>query len=319
MKVSIALAAYNGQCHFADQLDSICTQIRPPHELVLVDDASTDETRAIAEGFARTAPFPVRIRTHDSNRGSTVSFAEAIAPCTGDIIVLSDQDDLWHPRKLEVLANALKDRPDAAFAFSDAEIVDANLSPMGYKLWDAIRFGKAERWGFRSGGAFECLLRRHRVTGATMAFRAELRDRILPIPEGWVHDAWIALILTATLPCVLIEDPLILYRQHDHQQHGGRKRGFLAQYNAAKYMTATACRTVAERYQEALNRLETFDDVPFERLNRLREKIEHHRRRAALRESGTWRLPRVLHDAVRGRYSRFDQGWKTIAQDLMLG
>lgn len=318
MKLSLAVAAFNGAPHLGEQLQSIRAQTRPPHEVVLIDDASTDGTRAVAEGFARTAPFPVRILTNETNRGSTSAFARAIASCTGDVIVLADQDDVWRPHKLETLANALERQPEAAFAFSNAELVDETLQPLGHRLWEAIRFREPEQRRFRSGGGFECLLRRHRVTGATMAFRAALRDRILPIPEGWVHDAWIALILSATFPSVPVAEPLIAYRQHPKQQHGARTRSWLGEVQAARSLTAAACDSVADRFEEALRRLEQFDDVPLVRLARLREKIEHHRRRARLREAGRWRLPRVLRDALRGRYTRFDQGWKTIAQDLLL-
>lgn len=318
MKLSVALAAFQGELHLADQLRSICEQSRTPHEIILVDDASSDGTFSIAERFARIAPFPVRILQNVTNRGSTAAFARAIAACSGDVIVLADQDDIWRPHKLDSLAAVLSKEPEAAFAFSDAEVVNAELQPIGHRLWGAIRFREAEQRRFQRGEAFECLLRRHRVTGATMAFRTAFRERILPIPEGWVHDAWIALILSATARCVPIAEPLIEYRQHGRQQHGGRKRGWIGEYRAARSLTAAACRAVADRFDEALSRLQEFDDVPFARLNRLREKIEHHRRRASLREEGRWRWPGVIRDAARGRYSRFDQGWKTIAQDLFL-
>ncbi|MFO0803415.1 MAG: glycosyltransferase family 2 protein [Gemmataceae bacterium] len=318
MKLSVAVATFNGEPHLAEQLHSIRAQTRLPYEVILVDDASTDGTRLVAEGFARTSPIPVRIIRNETNSGSTSAFGRAIAACTGEVVVLADQDDVWRPYKLEMLATALADQPEAAFAFSDAELVDEKLQPLGHRLWEAIRFREPEQRRFRCGGGFECLLRRHRVTGATMAFRAAFRDRILPIPEGWVHDAWIALILSATSPCAFVAEPLIEYRQHSNQQQGARMRSLLGEFQAARSLTAAECESVSDRFEEALRRLEQFDDVPLVRLARLREKIEHHRRRARLRESGRWRLPGVLLDVLRGRYSRFDQGWKTIAQDLLL-
>jgi len=318
MKLSVALATFNGDRYISEQLGSIRAQTRPPNELVVVDDASTEGTLAIVERFAKTAPFPVRILRNDSNRGSTPTFARAISACSGGIIVLADQDDAWRENKLQTLADALEREPGAAFAFSDAEVVDANLKPSGHRLWDAIRFDESEQRRFNSGGGFECLLRRHRVTGATMAFRSSFRDRILPIPHGWVHDAWIAVILSATAGCVAIDEPLIGYRQHANQQHGGLKRALHTDYLRANSLTAAACEAVADRFEEALVRLQKYDDVPFQRLNLLRDKIEHHRRRAELRRSG-WRWPRVLRQALCGGYARFDQGWKTIAQDVFLG
>jgi len=313
------MATYNGERHLAAQLESLRDQTRLPVELVIVDDASTDGTLGVAERFARNAPFPVRILSRPYNRGSTAAFAEAIASCAGDVIALVDQDDVWSPCKLESMIGELDRRPDAAFAFSDAEVVDECLRPLGYRLWDAIRFGPSERRRFLEGFAFEALLRRHRVTGATMAFRAKLRDRILPIPEGWVHDAWIALILSATSPCVPIGAPLMRYRQHANQQHGGRRRGWLAEFHAARGLTRDECEAVATRFECAWERLTRLGGVSESRLNRLRQKIEHHRERAAMRAPGTWRWPRVCREALNGRYSRFGLGWKAAAQDWLLG
>jgi len=318
MKLSIALCTYNGNRYLYDQLASIRSQTRQPDEFILRDDASTDGTLELAHGFAREMSYPVRIQKNAVTTGSTRNFAEAIAECDGDVIVLADQDDAWLPHKLARLEEAFQRKPEAAFAFSDAEIVDDQLEPLGYRLWDALQFQLAERRRFLSGGAFESLLRRYRVTGATMAFRAKFRDLVLPIPDRWVHDAWIGLILAAVAPCALIEEPLVRYRQHSAQQHGGRRRRLFDQFRAACGLTETACETVAKRYEEALERLSGIPGVSAERLSLLRDKIDHHRCRAAMREAGAWRLPRVVREAVHGRYARFGQGWKSIAQDLML-
>ena len=63
--------------------------------------------------------------------------------------------------------------------------------------------------------------------GATMAFRIAYRDLILPIPPAWVHDAWIALLISAVAHCALVPQPLIQYRQHSGQQLGKQRRGIL--------------------------------------------------------------------------------------------
>jgi hypothetical protein len=254
-----------------------------------------------------------------TNLGSTENFAQAIYLCTGDAIALADQDDVWLPHKLATLEAALNANPAAGFAFSDAEVVDEQLAPAGYTLWGAIHFGQREQARFRDGEVFEGLLRRYRVTGATMAFRASHRDLVVPIPPGWVHDAWIALLVSAVAPCDLINEPLIRYRQHADQQHGGAKRGLYAQYLAARRLTRETCEAVAVRYVEALERLKGVPGVPADRLQLLAEKVEHHRRRAAMRAPGAWRLPRVLREVWSGNYGRFSLGWKAAAQDLFLG
>src|SRR5580698_1985958 len=100
MKLSVALCTYNGERFLPEQLASIREQSRLPDELVICDDASADQSVAIATRFAERAPFPVRIEANSRNLGSTPNFARAIELCNGDAIVLSDQDDVWLPDKL---------------------------------------------------------------------------------------------------------------------------------------------------------------------------------------------------------------------------
>jgi hypothetical protein len=259
----------------------------------------------------------VRIEVNERNLGTTRNFERAIGLCTGDIIALADQDDAWLPNKLEALETALKTE-GVGFAFSDAAMVDERLKPLGYSLWDALRFRPRERERFRRGQAFEALLRRHRVTGAALAFHAEFRKRILPMPAEWFHDAWIALIISATARCALIEEPLFHYRQHDRQQMGGRKRGLGEQYRAARTMTRQTCEAVATRFTEALERLREVPDMDATRLALLERKIAHHQKRAAMRNPGAWRWPIVFGELWRGNYRRFSLGWHAVAQDLLL-
>ena len=318
MKISIALCTHNGSQFLARQLESIRTQTRVADEIVLCDDASADGTLAIAERFGRECPIDFRVAKNPRRMGSTSNFEQAVAACMGDVIVLADQDDIWRPEKLAAIEDAFLNHPAAGFCFSDAAVVDRDLAPLGYTLWDALKFGPQEQKSFRDGRAFGALLRRHRATGATMAFRSKYRELVLPIPTGWVHDAWIALLISAVAPCELIESPLIQYRQHESQQHGGRSRSLVGEFRAARHLTRERCNAVAERYSEAFERLRNWSGVTQEKLELLRLKIEHHRRRGEMRAAGTWRFPHVISEAVRGNYRRYGQGWKTIAQDLLL-
>ena len=103
LSLSIALASYNGERYIAEQLDSIARQTRLPDELIISDDASGDATPAIALDFARQAPFPVKVLQNSERAGSTRNFEIAIRACTGDIIFLCDQDDVWYPNKISLV------------------------------------------------------------------------------------------------------------------------------------------------------------------------------------------------------------------------
>ena len=133
--ISIALCTYNGEKFLQAQLDSIEQQTLLPDELVVCDDCSSDGTIDILEKFRKRASFPVHIHPNKINLGSTQNFEKTIRLCTGDIIALSDQDDVWRPNKLERLKDALQANPDAGYVFSDAELVDEHLLPLGCRLW----------------------------------------------------------------------------------------------------------------------------------------------------------------------------------------
>ncbi|HTU19602.1 MAG TPA: glycosyltransferase family 2 protein [Gemmataceae bacterium] len=317
MLLSVAMCTYNGEAYLEAQLASISAQSRRPDELIVCDDSSSDATLAIARQFAEKAPFPVHIEVNPVNLGSTRNFDKAIRLCRGEIIALADQDDVWLPEKLAMLERTFDNEPDCGLAFTDAEMVDPQLRPLGYRLWDAIHLYLRERQLFRAGHAFALLLRRYRVTGATMAFRSRHKDLILPIPPQWIHDAWIALLIAAVDLCVPVEQPLIRYRQHATQQLGERKRGLYQQYLVAKRMSQTTYQAVAHRYTQACERLR-LAKAPEDRLSALAAKITHFQRRTEMHAPGIWRLPLILRELWSGRYSRYSLGWKSLAQDLFL-
>src|SRR5918997_119590 len=202
-RFSVAMCTYNGARFVAEQLASVAAQTRPPDELVVCDDGSADETRELVGEFAARAPFPVRLSVNERNLGSTRNFGRAISLSAGDLIALSDQDDVWHPEKLEKLEARFDARPSVGLVFTDAELVD-------------------ERLRVRRGRALDVLLPGWSVTGATMAFRADFRDLVLDIPEdlALIHDGWIALMVAAVSEIDYIAEPLIQYRQHPRQQVG---------------------------------------------------------------------------------------------------
>jgi len=218
--VSVAMCTFNGARFLLDQLDSIATQSRPPDEVVVCDDGSTDGTPALVEEFASTAPFPVRFHPNRAQLGVSANFSRAISLCRGSVIALSDQDDVWVPRKLETMVAVLEDRPEVGAVFSDADLVDEALRPLGRTLFDLTGFTPARRRRFRDGRALQVLLSRPVVCGATMAIRASYRDLLLPIPSTGLHDLWLSTLLGAVSTVVALDDPLIRYRQHDSNQIG---------------------------------------------------------------------------------------------------
>ncbi|MEO7178512.1 MAG: glycosyltransferase family 2 protein, partial [Allosphingosinicella sp.] len=199
--ISVALATYNGRAYLGEQLASLAAQTRLPDELVVCDDNSTDGSVGLLEDFARTAPFRVRIYRNERNLGVLRNFEKALSLCEGDIVFLSDQDDVWLPEKIGEIVGIFEKTPGALAVINDKLIADENLVPTGATMLGNIRgFGSPD-------GNF--------VAGCCSAFRREWLGIALPIPRGAIaHDTWL-LGLAHRLGVVSIsEKPLQYYRRH---------------------------------------------------------------------------------------------------------
>jgi len=203
--VSVALAAYNGERFLPQQLDSILQQTYRPLEIVASDDCSADATWTILCDYARRYPRLVRCARNASNLGCTGNFAKAMSLCTGAFVALSDQDDLWHPGKIERLVAAIG---DADLVHSDARIVDENgeLVHSSLRRYSAL---PVTRRGF--GDVLACNI----VTGCTAMVRRSLVRRAQPFPGSIPHDMWLALAAADGKGIRYVKDPLLDYRQHD--------------------------------------------------------------------------------------------------------
>lgn len=310
-RFSVALATCNGAAYLPALLDSLAAQRLMPFELVASDDASADATVALLEAFAAHAPFPVRLLRNPRRLGVVGNFARAMAACGGECIALADQDDVWRADKLERLVAALAP-PGVLAVFSDAEVVDANLAPLGYTMWRRVRFTPREQARVNRGDGFAVLLKHRVVTGAALAFKVSLRDTALPVPAGWPHDAWLALMAAAQGGLAAVPAPLIAYRQHGGNVVGGRRkhlaqeaRDALALDRAAWYREEVALwRALAVRLG---------DKAPAD----LAEKLAHLEARAGLPASRWRRLPGVLRELAAGRYARYARNWGSVALDLL--
>ncbi len=220
-KLSVALCTYNGAKYLPEQLESIAAQTRLPDELIVGDDCSSDDTVSIIQRFAQRAPFPVHLTVNESNLGSSKNFELAINRCASDIIALSDQDDVWMPEKLAKSADAFERHSGLGLVFSNAELVDEQLRPLGKNLWD-FTFPEQDRELIKRGKTLEVLVKYNVVTGATMAFRSHFRRLFIPIPNGATlfHDRWIALLIATQAEVRYLDETLIKYRQHHQQQVG---------------------------------------------------------------------------------------------------
>jgi glycosyltransferase involved in cell wall biosynthesis len=317
MSVSVAMATCEGARFIDAQLESIASQSRPPDELVVCDDASHDDTADRVERFATRAPFEVRVLRNPARLGITGNFERALSACSGDLVFLADQDDVWMPEKVATLAGILEEKPGTGAVFCDGEVVDAELAPLGSTLWQALGFDASEQQDVAAGRAVPVFLRHVVAAGTTLAFRAQVRERALPFPPlRSCHDAFVAFLAAATSKVEIVPEPLIRYRVHGENQIGIRKLGFFDQLAKAREQLATdAFGYAVEFFGTARERL---TDASPETLAAIDEKIEHARRRAAMSPRLLSRLSDVAGEVRAGRYRRYSYGWKSVAQDLFL-
>lgn len=334
------MCTYNGARFLREQLHSIAGQTRTPDELVVCDDQSADMTREIVTSFAASAPFPVRLHVNEQNLGSTKNFAQAIRFCEGDIIALADQDDVWHPEKLRRIEACFLSESGVGLVFTDAEIVDEHLQPLGYRLWESVGFDEAHRRLMRTGRELDVLLPGWTVTGATMAFRSSFKNLVLEIPTGLalIHDGWIALLIASVAGVSFIEEPLIKYRQHACQQIGAKEM-------KTDQTAAAGTTTIAELHRwgpqfggvkEAMRRTNSYDEIIAigtearqrlaerrdvykidEALSRLDARLEHLRARARLPVGKVSRLRCVIGELLSRRYHLYSNGFRSAVKDLL--
>ena len=314
--ISVAMCTYNGARYISEQLQSISQQTTPPDEVLICDDASADSTPELLAHFAANSPVPLRLIRNPVPLGCTRNFSQAIGLCRGDIIALADQDDVWKPNKLAVIAEAFSGNPGAQYVFSDADMVNEKGEHLGFSLWHTVSL-EARR--FSPARQLELLLKRNLVTGAAMGFRSSLRAVALPIPDAWPHDYWIALLGSTLGHGVPIPEHLFLYRRHFGQKLGCGRDTFLAKVRTslaaeADYYAKAA--RIAELRQRA-EACAAMASCPPARLLLLKEKQLHLSRRALIRSArGRARIAQLVSEASSGRYQRFSFSWSSVIRDL---
>jgi len=319
-KFSVALCTYNGAQFLPEQFSSYLSQKRQPDEIVICDDGSTDETLNLSRAFAERAPFLVRVEVNISNRGVTNNFEKAISLCNGDLIALSDQDDIWQPEKLQVLEEVFLNKPGVGAVFTDGDVIDELSRPLGYRLWQGFDFGKKAQERVLQGRAFEVLLHSNVVTGATLAFRSIFKPLLLPIPSPWIHDGWIALMISARADLTLVPRPLIQYRRHLNQRVGISNDNLLRQIRNTYNSGCSRYAMELCKYEFAWKHLNGIElsHISATDMALLEAKIAHLKVRANLPEKRLDRLGTIVKELISSRYHKYSEGFLSAARDIVL-
>lgn len=212
------MATYNGARFIREQLDSIAAQTTLPAELVVTDDASTDDTLRIVRDFARTAPFPVHVHENATRLGYRANFLRATGLCVSPLIALCDQDDIWEPAKLERMAVAFAD-PEVLLCYHEAWLIDIA----------GTRMGLAHIYPLRASNPPSSANPMLNPYGFTMMFRRRLLDFAdlwersvdnLHAGQPMAHDQWLFFLASAFGTVAYLAEPLAGYRQHGANTYG---------------------------------------------------------------------------------------------------
>lgn len=226
MKVSVCLATYNGEKYIKKQLISILHQIKNSDEVIISDDHSTDNTIEVIKSLDDSR---IKMFINDKEKGYTRNFENALEKASGDIIFLSDQDDVWMDDKVKKSLRLLEEND---FVVSDAQVVDNDLKTLAKSNFELRNV---------QHGFFNNLIR-CRYLGACYAFNKKVLEKSLLFPknsEYIPHDYWIYMIAISNFKVGVIHEPLILYRRHNlNTSSGGDKssNSFLKKLKIRSYL-----------------------------------------------------------------------------------
>ena len=267
MKISVAFIVYNGARYMRTQLDSILAQTHKVKEIIVCDDASSDTTKEILEEYKKNYPNLFFLHYNNKNLGPTKNIEKAIQACTGELILLADQDDYWEANKVETIVKWFVANPTMNGVFTNGSLMNSNEKLDNiYGLWDVMSFPykaikNCEDLKFYINTV------ENSVTGATLAIRNNLPflKKPFPVIKHLVHDRWLAMNLAETNSLGILEDKLIRYRIHSKQAIGGKTK------NIEKYIELNA--NLLEVTPNINNSIASFKDLRYI-LNKIEINLE---------------------------------------------
>ncbi|MCS6997651.1 MAG: glycosyltransferase family 2 protein [Casimicrobiaceae bacterium] len=317
MRTSVVLCTYNGERFIADQLKSLLAQTRSVDEILICDDGSTDGTRERIRLGAALAAGAIKFVSNAAPLGVSSNFNQGLQLASGEVCFLCDQDDVWRVDKVHKVLEVFERERDVLLVHSDARIIDAAGSPTGATLMRALRPSSGDLKAYDAGDCLSVLLKRNLVTGATAAIRRELLHYALPIPDGYWHDEWLALIAAAVGRVRRVAETLIDYRIHADNQAGLRLVSRAAKLRGAMSRRGNFHALRALKLEVLYERLSKLGKVvPPDRMAVVEACRQHWRMRAHLPRSRVERAPLVVRAWVAGGYRRFSNGWLSAVRDL---
>ena len=226
MKISVALATYNGMDYIEKQLDSIRLQYIMPDEVVISDDASTDGTAEfVKEYIEKHSLFGWRLFENKENTGFKKNFLKALSLTSGDYIFLCDQDDIWQKDKTERALSVMEQNGDVLSLCTSFDYIDEKDAPLNIKNDENTSnhglIGKKTDKGALVKIPFKAVLHSNIGPGCATVVRKELKEKFVNFSKSLIaHDWELNLLAAKENGLYFLNEPLILYRIHSKNTLG---------------------------------------------------------------------------------------------------
>mgnify|MGYP005765515823 CR=1 FL=1 len=241
MKAAVLLATYNGSRYIEEQLNSLLAQTCSEFVCYIHDDGSSDRTLEICNRYATNYPEKFCLLNYPPTGSASMNFLSLLAYVdAADYYLFCDQDDIWLPEKfektMETMRKSEQENPGIPIVvFTDQKIVDAELNVLSNSFLNYTNknYGKL---------SLKTLLIEGFIPGCAMMINSSLRSLMLKCDDFnmiYMHDWWA---MEVALACggktVFLNEPLMLYRQHDSNCIGVKKRTIVDKaYNQIKQFT----------------------------------------------------------------------------------
>jgi len=220
--VTIGAANFNNSRYVIESLESIRAQTYPNMELVIVDDASKDDSPALIEEWLKTYDKPYRYIRHETNGGLCKTCNDLIKNAKGKYISLIGTDDLYVPEKIAKQVDLLEKDPSAGMVYSDTYLIDENGSRMSGTFMTTLSKCPFDR--APSGDVLNELQQMNFIHGLSMLIRKSVYDEIGGYDETLSFEDYDMNLRIAKRFKILFMDEIVcLYRIHSQSFSGKTK------------------------------------------------------------------------------------------------
>ncbi len=212
--ISVCMPTFNGQNYIKEQLYSILTQLSSEDEIIISDDGSTDHTVAIINEL-NDPRVKVLLHQKEELSGANIeknilyvskNLQNALLQAKGDIIILSDQDDIWLPGRVSKVKEFFGERKNKGLVVvNDCSIIDQDKNIIQNSYFSRIK----------KTDSLLLTIYKNPYLGCCMCFDRDILKKIFPFPDRPIgHDLWIGIIGKIYGKIYFLDEQLVLYRRH---------------------------------------------------------------------------------------------------------